>query len=159
MKFLFEPNLSHQREAVDAIVKVFEGAPYTRPEERFWNGEVSRNIIKLPPEQWYENAKTAAVENAIDEPASCDEPDFTIEMETGTGKTYVYLRTIFELNRRYGLHKFLIIVPSVAIREGTLTQLRQTKQHFSELYATVAEVIEYDSKKLPQSYARKLVMG
>lgn len=150
MKFLFEPNLSHQREAVDAIVKVFEGAPYTRPEERFWNGEVSRNIIKLPPEQWYENAKLAADENAIEEPASCDEPDFTIEMETGTGKTYVYLRAIFELNRRYGLHKFLIIVPSVAIREGTLTQLRQTKQHFSEIYATVAEVIEYDSKKLPQ---------
>jgi type III restriction enzyme len=150
MKFLFEPNLSHQREAVNAIVKVFEGAPYTRPEERFWNGEVSRNIIKLPPQEWYENAKAVAAENAVDGPASCDEPDFTIEMETGTGKTYVYLRAIFELNRRYGLHKFLIVVPSVAIREGTLAQLRQTKQHFSEIYATLAEVIEYDSKKLPQ---------
>lgn len=150
MKFLFEPNLAHQREAVDAIVKVFEGAPYTRPEERFWNGEVSRNILKLPPTDWYTNAQAVAKENSVEDPASCEEPDFTIEMETGTGKTYVYLRTIFELNRRYGLHKFLIVVPSVAIREGTLTQLRQTKQHFSELYATVAEVIEYDSKKLPQ---------
>ena len=96
------------------------------------------------------NAKAVAAENAVDGPASCDEPDFTIEMETGTGKTYVYLRAIFELNRRYGLHKFLIVVPSVAIREGTLAQLRQTKQHFSEIYATLAEVIEYDSKKLPQ---------
>lgn len=150
MKFLFEPNLQHQREAIDAVVQVFEGAPYTRPEERFWNGEVSRNIIKLAPEDWYKNAQAVAAQNAVTDPASCQEPDFTIEMETGTGKTYVYLRTIFELHRRYGLHKFLIIVPSVAIREGTLTQLRQTKQHFSELYATVAEVIEYDSKKLPQ---------
>ncbi len=150
MKFLFEPNLDHQREAVDAIVSVFDGAPYTRPEERFWNGEVSRNILKLPPDEWYVNAQSITQENSVEEPASCQEPDFTIEMETGTGKTYVYLRTIFELHRRYGLHKFLIVVPSVAIREGTLTQLRQTKQHFSELYATVAEVIEYDSKKLPQ---------
>jgi type III restriction enzyme len=150
LKFLFEPNLPHQREAIDAVVQVFEGAPYTRPEERFWNGEVSRNIIKLAPNEWYANARNVAGENAVLEPAFCEEPDFSIEMETGTGKTYVYLRTIFELNRRYGLHKFLIVVPSVAIREGTLTQLRQTKQHFSELYATVAEVIEYDSKKLPQ---------
>jgi len=150
MKLHFEPNLSHQREAVDAIVGVFDGAPYTRPEERFWNGEVSRNILKLPEDDWYQNAAQIAEEKAVAEPANCSEPDFTIEMETGTGKTYVYLRSIFELNRKYGLHKFLIIVPSVAIREGTLTQLRQTKQHFSKLYATIAEVIEYDSKKLPQ---------
>lgn len=150
MKFLFEPNLSHQREAVSAVVSVFEGAAYTRPEEKFWGGEVSSNILKLPEAVWYENAAKVAADNAVTEPALCNEPDFTIEMETGTGKTYVYLRTIFELNRRYGLHKFLIIVPSVAIREGTLTQLRQTRQHFSELYATVAEVIEYSSKKLPQ---------
>lgn len=150
MKFLFEPNLSHQREAVSAIVGLFDGAAYTRPEEKFWGGEVSSNVLKLPESVWYENATKLAQENAVSGPALCQEPDFTIEMETGTGKTYVYLRTIFELNRRYGLHKFLIIVPSVAIREGTLTQLRDTKQHFSELYATVAEVIEYDSKKLPQ---------
>lgn len=150
MKFLFEPNLSHQREAVSAVVGLFDGAAYTRPEEKFWGGEVSSNVLKLPESSWFENAAKVAGENAVSEPALCQEPDFSIEMETGTGKTYVYLRTIFELNRRYGLHKFMIIVPSVAIREGTLTQLRDTKQHFSELYATVAEVIEYDSKKLPQ---------
>lgn len=150
MKFHFEPNLVHQREAINATVGVFEGAPLAHPEERFWNGEVSSNVIKLPREQWIDNAKRVASEAGITDPATTDEPDFTIEMETGTGKTYVYLRTIFELNRRYGLHKFIIIVPSVAIREGTLSQLNDTKQHFSELYSTVAEVIEYDSKKLPQ---------
>ena len=150
MKFHFEPNLDHQREAINAIACVFEGAPLAHPEERFWNGEVSSNVLKLPRENWIANAKRIAAEAGITEPATTEEPDFTIEMETGTGKTYVYLRTIFELNRRYGLHKFIIIVPSVAIREGTLGQLNDTKQHFSELYSTVAEVIEYDSKKLPQ---------
>ena len=150
MKFHFEPNLDHQREAINAIVGVFDGAPLAHPEERFWNGEVSSNVLKLPRERWIENAKRIAAEAGITEPATTEEPDFTVEMETGTGKTYVYLRAIFELNRRYGLHKFIIIVPSVAIREGTLGQLNDTKQHFSELYSTVAEVIEYDSKKLPQ---------
>jgi hypothetical protein len=56
MKFLFEPNLSHQREAVSAVVGLFEGAAYTRPEEKFWGGEVSSNVLKLPESAWYENA-------------------------------------------------------------------------------------------------------
>ncbi|MBC6402280.1 MAG: DEAD/DEAH box helicase family protein [Hyphomonadaceae bacterium] len=149
MRIRFEPNLKHQQDAVRAVVAVFEGAPYARPEERFWSGEVSGNVMKLPPGEWRKNAANVAALNGIDDPACTDEPDFTVEMETGTGKTYTYLRTIFELNRKYGLHKFIIVVPSVAIREGTLTQLRLTKRHFSEMFSTVAEVIEYDSRKLP----------
>jgi type III restriction enzyme len=150
MRIHFEPNLKHQSEAVSAIVRVFEGAPYTRPEERFWSGEVSSNILKLPAEDWQANVAAIAAENGIEDYAPTRERDFTIEMETGTGKTYVYLRTIFELHRRYGLHKFLIVVPSVVIREGTLAQLRLTKGHFREIYATEAEVTEYDSKNLNQ---------
>jgi len=150
MKIHFEPNLKHQEEATAAVVSIFEGAPYTRPEERFWLGEVSSNILKLPEVDWYRNAQKIVLDNGIEDPCLVEEPDFTLEMETGTGKTYVYLRTIFELHRRYGLHKFFIVVPSVPIRQGTLTQLRLTKGHFRELYATEAEVTEYDSKKSNQ---------
>ena len=63
-----------------------------------------------------------------------DFPNFSIEMETGTGKTYVYLRTIFELSKKYGLKKFIIVVPSVAIREGVTSSIRMMKQHFAKLY-------------------------
>ena len=64
-------------------------------------------------------------------------PNFSIEMETGTGKTYVYLRTIFELNQKYGFKKFIIVVPSVAIREGVLKSIDMTKEHFASLYDNV----------------------
>jgi type III restriction enzyme len=63
-----------------------------------------------------------------------DCPHFSVEMETGTGKTYVYLRTIFELSRRYGFQKFVIVVPSVAIREGVLKNIEVTREHFRALY-------------------------
>ena len=77
--------------------------------------------------------------------------DFTVEMETGTGKTYVYLRTIFELNRRYGFTKFVIVVPSVAIKEGVYKSLQITEEHFRALYANVPfEYFLYDSSKLGQ---------
>ena len=77
--------------------------------------------------------------------------DFTVEMETGTGKTYVYLRTIFELNRRYGFTKFVIVVPSVAIKEGVYKTLQITEEHFRGLYANAPfEFFLYDSGKLGQ---------
>src|SRR5207237_9206597 len=77
--------------------------------------------------------------------------DFTVEMETGTGKTYVYLRTIFELNRRYGFTKFVIVVPSVAIKEGVYKTLQITEDHFRSLYAnTPFDYFLYDSTKLGQ---------
>src|ERR1019366_2318703 len=70
---------------------------------------------------------------------------------TGTGKTYVYLRTIFELNRRYGFTKFVIVVPSVAIKEGVYKTLQITEEHFRSLYAnTPFEFFLYDSSKLGQ---------
>jgi type III restriction enzyme len=75
--------------------------------------------------------------------------EFSIEMETGTGKTYVYLRTIFELNKTYGFKKFIIVVPSVAIREGVLKSIEITKDHFKTLYDNVPfDYFVYDSKRL-----------
>lgn len=75
-------------------------------------------------------------------------PHFSVEMETGTGKTYVYLRTIFELSQKYGFQKFIIVVPSVAIREGVLKNLEITEEHFKILYNITPEYYVYDSKKV-----------
>lgn len=76
-------------------------------------------------------------------------PHFSVEMETGTGKTYVYLRTIFELSRRYGFQKFIIVVPSVAIREGVLKNIDITAEHFRALYNNLPfEHFVYDAKKV-----------
>jgi type III restriction enzyme len=72
-------------------------------------------------------------------------------METGTGKTYVYLRTVLELNKRYGFTKFVIVVPSVAIKEGVYKSLKITEEHFKGLYAGVPyDYFPYDSAKLGQ---------
>jgi type III restriction enzyme len=77
-----------------------------------------------------------------------DRLELCIEMETGTGKTYVYLRTIFELFKQYDLKKFIILTPSIAIKEGVLKTLKITKEHFYKLYNLNAEIYEYNSKKL-----------
>jgi type III restriction enzyme len=76
-------------------------------------------------------------------------PHFSVEMETGTGKTYVYLRTIFELSRRYSFQKFIIVVPSVAIREGVLKNIEITAEHFRALYNNLPfEHFVYDARKV-----------
>lgn len=94
-----------------------------------------------PLEAW------ALSDNAADMSRFC--PHFSVEMETGTGKTYVYLRTIFELSRRYGLQKFIIVVPSVAIREGVLKNIEITAEHFRALYNNLPfEHFVYDAKKV-----------
>jgi type III restriction enzyme len=77
-------------------------------------------------------------------------PHFSVEMETGTGKTYVYLRTLFELSRRYGFQKFVIVVPSVAIREGVLKNIEITAEHFRALYNLSFEHFVYDARKVDQ---------
>ena len=79
-------------------------------------------------------------------PRAC--PHFTVEMETGTGKTYVYLRTIMELAKKYGYRKFVVVVPSVAVREGTLKSIEQTKEHLLTLYNEPVNSFVYDSKKV-----------
>ena len=75
-------------------------------------------------------------------------PHFSVEMETGTGKTYVYLRTVFELSQKYGFQKFIIVVPSVAIREGVLKNLEITEEHFKNIYNITPEYFVYDAKKI-----------
>lgn len=101
-----------------------------------------------------EVADTAAALEAwklFDGPANQERlcPHFAVEMETGTGKTYVYLRTVFELSRRYGFQKFIIVVPSVAIREGVLKNIEITAEHFRALYNNLPfEHFVYDARKV-----------
>ncbi len=86
-------------------------------------------------------------DGAANAPRLC--PHFSVEMETGTGKTYVYLRTVFELSRRYGFKKFIIVVPSVAIREGVLKNIEITAEHFRALYDNMPlEHFVYDARRV-----------
>ena len=80
------------------------------------------------------NVQKIQTENGLEPVTELSGLNFSVEMETGTGKTYVYLRTLFELNARYGWKKFIIVVPSVAIREGVLNTIELTKEHFQSLY-------------------------
>ena len=106
----------------------------------------TRNDIEIadptaPLEEW------ELFDTAVNATRTC--PHFSVEMETGTGKTYVYLRTIFELSRRYGFQKFIIVVPSVAIREGVLKNIEITAEHFRALYNNLPfEHFVYDAKKV-----------
>lgn len=108
----------------------------------------ARNDIEVP-----DDAEPLDSWTLFDKPANRKRtcPHFSVEMETGTGKTYVYLRTIFELSRRYGFRKFIIVVPSVAIREGVLKNIAITRSHFETLYDNLRfESYVYDAKRVSQ---------
>ena len=103
----------------------------------------------LPDDEILKNVHAVQEANDIEKMAALQGREFSIEMETGTGKTYVYLRTIFELNKAYGFRKFIIVVPSVAVREGVLKSIDMTKEHFQTLYDKAPfDHFVYDSKRL-----------
>ncbi len=107
------------------------------------------NRLRLLPEEVLANLRAVQLRHALAPAEALSGMDFTVEMETGTGKTYVYLRTIFELNRRFGFTKFVIVVPSVAIREGVAKTIEMTREHFHALYAgQPMDAFVYDSAKL-----------
>ena len=110
------------------------------------------NRLRLLDEDIHANIRTIQLKNGLAPSETFDSKDgihLTVEMETGTGKTYVYLRTVFEMNRLYGFTKFIIVVPSIAIKEGVQKSLEITATHFKELYENVAfDYFTYDSSKL-----------
>ena len=109
------------------------------------------NHLALRDEDILRNLNEVQLRNGLPPSRSLDSFDFTVEMETGTGKTYVYLRTILELNQLYGFTKFVIVVPSIAIKEGTYKTLHITEEHFKSLYSGQPfEYFLYDSAKLGQ---------
>jgi type III restriction enzyme len=147
MKIQFEPNLQYQIDTIHSVVSLFDGAPYIKPEDRVFS-EVSSNVIKIRPDNVFQNFRKIAKQNGVLETYRDENTlDFSLEMETGTGKTYVYLRTIFELNKQYGLNKFIVVVPSIPVKEGVIKTLQMTESHFKELFNLKADYFEYDSKK------------
>lgn len=109
------------------------------------------NKLTLLPEELLENLRNIQLKNGLPQTNELETMNFTVEMETGTGKTYVYLRSIFELNKMHGFTKFIIVVPSIAIKEGVYKTLQITKEHFRSIYDNVNyDYFVYDSQKLGQ---------
>lgn len=159
MKLKFDPSLEYQQEAINAIVGVFNGQPIAHtdfelslssaPSALFQSELGVGNNIALPEDDILANVQRIQEANDIEKAPALQGYEFSIEMETGTGKTYVYLRTIFELNKAYGFKKFIIVVPSVAIREGVLKSIDMMQEHFRTLYDNVPfDYFVYDSKRL-----------
>jgi type III restriction enzyme len=142
-------DLEYQRRAVEAVVAALDGQVRNTFERANLFG-IHANVIDLTPEQILDNKRRIIAENGIseDEARLSVDADICIEMETGTGKTLVYLRTIYELHRAYGLTKFVILVPSVPIKEGVLQTLGDFGVALADIYGLSPTVFEYDSDKL-----------
>lgn len=147
LKLKFNPNLDYQQDAIKAVTDIFEGQVKVEKKHIF---QVIPNKLTLEKDALLTNLQTVQENKGL-----VKSPDFTtplnvtLEMETGTGKTYVYLRTILELYQKYGLSKFIIVVPTVAIKEGVMKSLAITKDHFKGLYNNLSyEYYEYVSTKL-----------
>ena len=173
MKFQFDAHLPHQATAINAVLGVFEGSraidgrDYATAMQTF-DTALFQGVVQtahgignsgLKEEGLLARIQAVQEGNGIEPSTGLVDyygdkddrqcPHFSIEMETGTGKTYVYLRTVFELHSRHGFTKFIIVVPSVAIREGTLKTLEMTREHFRALYNQVPyDYFVYDSRKL-----------
>ena len=170
MKFKFKIQ-QYQTEAVDATVNVFAGQPsktnaqYRRDLGRRKSGTITfeeeyvgyRNAdVELTDGQLLANIKQMQTNGNIPQSASLSKPEglgacsLDIEMETGTGKTYVYIKTMFEMNKRYGWSKFIVVVPSIAIREGVFKSFTMLEDHFMEQYGKKARFFIYNSGNLTQ---------
>lgn len=174
MKLQFKVQ-QYQTDAVDAVVEAFAGQPKhdgisyridpgrakptsdptlfdpsTTPDSGLRNAEIA-----LTPTQRLENVQQVQrsrilplSDKLVDSKAALGAPNLDVEMETGTGKTYVYIKTIMELNKRYGWSKFIIVVPSVAIREGVKKSFEVTAEHFQQMYGSKPRSFIYNSSQL-----------
>lgn len=175
MKFNFKIQ-QYQTDAVDAVVKVFNGQGfhdkinYIRDlgnTEQNLSSQVSfdeneimddtgykNELVELSDEQLLQNIQNLQSQNNIKLSPSLVKDlgrcSLDIEMETGTGKTYVYIKTMFELNKKYGWSKFIVVVPSIAIREGVKKSFEITADHFMEYYGKKARFFIYNSSNLNQ---------
>jgi len=160
MKLHFESDLTYQQNAITSVCDLFEGQEKWESEMTVlapaqgalsFEGATGSMPVnpKIPEDDiLLKNLNNVQLKNQLPPSPVLDSHDFTVEMETGTGKTYVYLRTMLELNKRYGMSKFIIVVPSVAIKEGVYKTLQITEEHFKSLYAGVPyEYYLYDSSK------------
>ena len=182
MKLKFDSNQQYQLDAIQAVVDLFVGQPKDGDganrhmdqdgqlslEATIAKGnslvldaaQIIRNTHKIQEKNGIERSETIEGGSSIPMTSPLEISgeslkygmNFSVEMETGTGKTYVYLRTIHELHQRYGWKKFIIVVPSVAIREGVLKNLAITREHFADLYnKPEMDYYVWDSKKTGQA--------
>ncbi len=163
----------YQTDAVNSVVNIFKGQPYqnkinyrrdigsNKPDTTLFNYDVSEDElymgfsnapIALDQSKLLDNIREtqsfnniSMSDHIIKDVGKCS---LDVEMETGTGKTYVYIKTMFELNKQYGWSKFIIVVPSIAIREGVKKSFEMTEDHFMEYYGKKARYFIYDSKNL-----------
>jgi type III restriction enzyme len=142
-------DLEYQRRAIAAVVRVLDGQTRNSFDNSNLFG-IQANFTDLTPAQFEENKKRIIAENGVAEADAklSPENDICIEMETGTGKTLVYFRTIHELYQRYGLTKFIILVPSIAIKEGVLATFKNFEDQLANRYGFTPACFEYDSSKL-----------
>lgn len=160
MKIRFDGDQPYQLDAMAAVLDVFEGQPLasgafeirldtTTDTGGLFTELGSGNQLALDDDALLTNTRRVQQRNGIAESSELAGKHFSVEMETGTGKTYVYLRTMHELHRRHGFCKFIIVVPSVAIREGVMASLRLTQEHFATLYGNVpVDSWVYDSRQV-----------
>lgn len=165
MKFKFKVQ-PYQTDAVNAVIEVFNGQPkyeplsYIRDLGKNYQQSIDENgdigyknaVIQLSENQLLDNIRKLQSQSnikmsdkLIKDLGACS---LDIEMETGTGKTYVYIKTMFELNKRYGWSKFIVVVPSIAIREGVKKSFEVTADHFMEHYNKKARFFIYNSANL-----------
>ena len=169
MKFKFKIQ-QYQTEAVEQTVNVFAGQPSkTNAQYRRDLGKTKGKIVydedyvgwrnadvELSDKQLLDNIKQMQADGNIPQSKLLSKPEglgacsLDIEMETGTGKTYVYIKTMFEMNKRYGWSKFIVVVPSIAIREGVYKSFTMLEEHFMELYGKKARFFIYNSSNLTQ---------
>jgi type III restriction enzyme len=164
MKIQFESQLEYQNHAINSIVNIFEGQEICQ--SNFTVTGINNNLLtyqndlgignrlELLDDEILTNVQNIQLKNGLPQTKGVKDiktMDFSVEMETGTGKTYVYLKTIFEMNKKFGFTKFIIVVPSIAIKEGTNKTLEITNEHFKGLFDNVNyDYFVYDSSNLEQ---------
>lgn len=163
MKLKFKKQ-QYQEDATQSVVKCFDGQSngnrkeiidrrhYITNEGTMWEEEIDEDIIsfgnkkiELSSEELRKNIRSVQKQNNLDYTDDKGFLNYSIEMETGTGKTYTYIKTMYELNKAYGWSKFIVIVPSIAIREGVLKSFQVTEEHFQELYKKKIRYFVYNS--------------
>ncbi|MDD3880599.1 MAG: DEAD/DEAH box helicase family protein, partial [Syntrophomonas sp.] len=165
MKLKFDSDQQFQLDAIASITDIFQGQPVKQANfsvaatmsggdqgELAYQTELGyANKLDLLDDELLDNINHIQLRNGLPKSMGIQGRNFTVEMETGTGKTYVYIRTIYELNKLYGFTKFIIVVPSVAIREGVNKSLEIMEEHFKGLYEGAnCDFFIYDSSKLGQ---------
>ena len=164
MKIQFESQLEYQNHAINSIVNIFEGQEICQSNFTvtgindnlltYQNDLGIGNRLELLDDEILTNVQNIQLKNGLPQTKGVKDiktMDFSVEMETGTGKTYVYLKTIFKMNKKFGFTKFIIVVPSIAIKEGTNKTLEITNEHFKGLFDNVNyDYFVYDSSNLEQ---------